>query len=138
MDQGRRSPLILGTSAWVRRIQKTTRSKSSRFFSSGWRDLNPRPLDPQSSALPSCATTRFVIHDIVFKVSPEHSNNYTGLLTPAQARFTIFRKNLKNLFLTDFLADFPYRIQRAGAKPNKSQPSKGPAQQHGIKQTPRY
>ena len=58
MDQGRRSPLILGTSAWVRRIQKTTRSKSSRFFSSGWRDLNPRPLDPQSSALPSCATAR--------------------------------------------------------------------------------
>ena len=27
-------------------------------FSSGWRDLNPRPLDPQSSALPSCATAR--------------------------------------------------------------------------------
>ena len=25
---------------------------------SGWRDLNPRPLDPQSSALPSCATAR--------------------------------------------------------------------------------
>ena len=25
---------------------------------SGWRDLNPRPLDPQSSALPSCATSR--------------------------------------------------------------------------------
>ena len=26
--------------------------------SSGWRDLNPRPLDPQSSALPTCATAR--------------------------------------------------------------------------------
>ncbi len=25
---------------------------------SGWRDLNPRPFDPQSNALPSCATTR--------------------------------------------------------------------------------
>ena len=25
---------------------------------SGWRDSNPRPLDPQSSALPSCATAR--------------------------------------------------------------------------------
>jgi hypothetical protein len=25
---------------------------------SGWRDLNSRPLDPQSSALPSCATAR--------------------------------------------------------------------------------
>ena len=27
-------------------------------FQSGWRDLNPRPLDPQSSALPNCATAR--------------------------------------------------------------------------------
>src|SRR5215208_3782688 len=26
---------------------------------SGWRDLNSRPLDPQSSALPSCATARW-------------------------------------------------------------------------------
>src|SRR5687768_17823970 len=25
---------------------------------SGWRDSNPRPLDPQSSALPGCATSR--------------------------------------------------------------------------------
>jgi hypothetical protein len=25
---------------------------------SGWRDSNPRPLDPQSSALPNCATAR--------------------------------------------------------------------------------
>ena len=31
---------------------------SSRRILSGWRDLNPRPLDPQSSALPSCATAR--------------------------------------------------------------------------------
>jgi hypothetical protein len=28
------------------------------FYRSGWRDLNSRPLDPQSSALPSCATAR--------------------------------------------------------------------------------
>ena len=27
---------------------------------SGRRDLNPRPLDPQSSALPGCATPRLV------------------------------------------------------------------------------
>jgi hypothetical protein len=26
---------------------------------SGWRDSNSRPLDPQSSALPSCATARW-------------------------------------------------------------------------------
>ena len=25
---------------------------------SGWPDLNRRPLDPQSSALPNCATSR--------------------------------------------------------------------------------
>jgi hypothetical protein len=25
---------------------------------SGWRDSNPRPLEPHSSALPSCATAR--------------------------------------------------------------------------------
>jgi hypothetical protein len=29
---------------------------------SGWRDLNSRPLDPQSSALPSCATARFLVN----------------------------------------------------------------------------
>ena len=28
---------------------------------SGWPDLNRRPLDPQSSALPSCATARYPI-----------------------------------------------------------------------------
>src|SRR5438876_5631348 len=26
---------------------------------SGWRDLNPRPLRPERSALPSCATPRY-------------------------------------------------------------------------------
>lgn len=34
---------------------------------SGWRDLNPRPLRPERSALPSCATARkprFMIHAI--------------------------------------------------------------------------
>lgn len=29
-----------------------------RFHQSGWRDLNPRPLRPERSALPSCATPR--------------------------------------------------------------------------------
>ncbi|GAU67826.1 hypothetical protein SSP35_05_03930 [Streptomyces sp. NBRC 110611] len=28
------------------------------FLQSGWRDLNPRPLRPERSALPSCATPR--------------------------------------------------------------------------------
>ena len=31
---------------------------TQRFVWSGWPDLNRRPLDPQSSALPSCATAR--------------------------------------------------------------------------------
>ena len=29
-----------------------------RLELSGWRDLNPRPLRPERSALPSCATAR--------------------------------------------------------------------------------
>jgi hypothetical protein len=28
------------------------------YILSGWRDLNPRPLAPKASALPSCATPR--------------------------------------------------------------------------------
>jgi hypothetical protein len=35
-----------------------TRSSVSRLTWSGWRDLNPRPLAPKASALPSCATPR--------------------------------------------------------------------------------
>ena len=57
-DQGPRSPPLPGAPTAVKRIYKTARNKFSRFLSSGWRDLNPRPLDPQSSALPSCATAR--------------------------------------------------------------------------------
>ena len=40
--------------------EKTEGAWAFRFSSkeSGWRDLNPRPFDPQSNALPSCATTR--------------------------------------------------------------------------------
>jgi hypothetical protein len=45
-------------------IMKPSRASSNiggltrQFTQSGWRDLNSRPLDPQSSALPSCATAR--------------------------------------------------------------------------------
>ena len=45
---------------------------------SGWRDSNPRPLRPERSALPSCATSRFVplgYHSILSEV------NEGGLLT---------------------------------------------------------
>ena len=34
--------------------------KTDPDYLSGWRDLNPRPLDPQSSALPNCATARLI------------------------------------------------------------------------------
>lgn len=33
--------------------------RSGRERQSGWRDLNPRPLAPKASALPSCATPRW-------------------------------------------------------------------------------
>ena len=33
-------------------------SSALRLTQSGWRDLNPRPLRPERSALPSCATPR--------------------------------------------------------------------------------
>jgi hypothetical protein len=38
---------------------------------SGRRDLNPRPLDPQSSALPSCATSRCwrAMHDSRYRLA---------------------------------------------------------------------
>src|SRR5438552_17608514 len=42
-------------------------SHLSRFYiTSGRRDLNPRPLEPHSSALPSCATARmgWIIHEV--------------------------------------------------------------------------
>ena len=35
-------------------------SFSALFFWSEWRDLNPRPLPPQGSALPNCATPRLL------------------------------------------------------------------------------
>ena len=38
--------------------QKPRNRSNSAAFRSGRRDLNPRPLDPQSSALPNCATAR--------------------------------------------------------------------------------
>ena len=40
------------------RTASLSQSLQTAFHQSGWRDLNPRPLVPQTSALPSCATTR--------------------------------------------------------------------------------
>src|SRR6266403_6000459 len=40
--------------------QETLTWRSPTFLESGRRDLNPRPLEPHSSALPSCATARLL------------------------------------------------------------------------------
>src|SRR5689334_4572740 len=40
---------------------KSTISMSRGKNWSGWRDSNPRPPDPQSGALPGCATSRYVV-----------------------------------------------------------------------------
>jgi hypothetical protein len=45
-------------SHWIRRETKD----------SGWRDSNPRPLEPHSSALPSCATARLRQWRIMFHI----------------------------------------------------------------------
>src|SRR5262245_37877060 len=47
---------------------------------SGWRDLNPRPLRPERSALPSCATPRGV---------PGNTNRRAGADKPGLSRFGI-------------------------------------------------
>src|SRR5215203_7295275 len=46
------------TEAWNRRCDGGQTYSDKVIRLSGWRDLNSRPLDPQSSALPSCATAR--------------------------------------------------------------------------------
>ena len=59
LRQHRRSPLCRSRNL-APADDSPPRTHSDQHFSywSGWRDLNPRPLDPQSSALPNCATAR--------------------------------------------------------------------------------
>ena len=45
-----------GSSPAPSKTKKTAAQKSNCLLWSEWQDLNLRPLDPQSSALPSCAT----------------------------------------------------------------------------------
>lgn len=40
-------------------LRRLTRHRISQL--SGWGDLNPRPLRPERSALPTCATSRFLL-----------------------------------------------------------------------------
>src|SRR5215510_10138901 len=55
---------------------KTATLKERRYScKSGRRDLNPRPLEPHSSALPSCATARFgANYSPIANKSPETGN----------------------------------------------------------------
>ena len=63
------------TDAWLRfRNRPLTRSETP----SGCQDLNLRPPDPQSGALPSCATSRYSLFGR--KQSLPH-------LTPSQVRY---------------------------------------------------
>ena len=49
-------------------VQSPTRFKVNRYWS-GREDLNLRPLEPHSSALPDCATPRRS-----FRITPSHGN----------------------------------------------------------------
>src|SRR5690625_670740 len=58
-------------------------------FMSGWRDLNPRPLRPERSALPGCATPRGHAGNIALSgqsgnISRRTSRNHTRLILPSQ------------------------------------------------------
>src|SRR5437660_7104592 len=48
---------------------------------SGRRDLNPRPLEPHSSALPSCATARFVANCPLIATKAPELKVYRSRLT---------------------------------------------------------
>lgn len=50
--------LAPGAGRYLARWQVLTRSERAEIMLSGWRDSNSRPPDPQSGALPGCATAR--------------------------------------------------------------------------------
>src|SRR5690625_5986580 len=61
---------------------------------SGWRDLNPRPLRPERSALPGCATPRGHAGNIALSgqsgnISRRTSRNHTRLIL--QSQFEVVR-----------------------------------------------
>lgn len=51
-------PVRPAGSAREPRVERRCPGRPGRERQSGWRDLNPRPLAPKASALPSCATPR--------------------------------------------------------------------------------
>lgn len=61
------------------------------FSWSEWRDLNSRPLDPQSSALPNCATTRCA-RPVALASFPNSVDYLNGNLPALQEEIYIFFK----------------------------------------------
>ena len=70
---------------WAGSPWRETGPLTWRFVVSGWRDLNSRPLRPERSALPSCATPRAVLGNLadscrhVTRVSQPHVVNLDRL-----------------------------------------------------------
>ena len=56
----------------IKRKRKST--DHSAFSRSGWRDSNPRPLRPERSALPNCATSR--LHWLLYHSAPENATTF--------------------------------------------------------------
>jgi hypothetical protein len=59
----------------------------NRKIWSGWRDSNPRPPDPQSGALPGCATSRSIQFFLRFalRAGPTFSSNASGAVRGVEA-----------------------------------------------------
>src|SRR5690606_31999656 len=59
---------------------------TSDLYWSGWRDLNPRPLRPERSALPSCATPRGMPSVIVADTRREGPGGYPVTVVRGERR----------------------------------------------------
>ena len=82
-------------SPFVRLAEKTEKPETFRFrafYWSEWRDLNSRPLDPQSSALPTA------LHPVILFVAVPYRSQlcYISMASnKMQAFFLIFLKNFE-------------------------------------------
>ena len=80
----RRSSLVLYFCCCLRLRRAGRHRRGAQKHWSGWRDLNPRPLRPERSALPSCATPRCPgsgaqsNRDSIAEGSPTHVNDGSG------------------------------------------------------------
>ena len=81
-DRNRRQPTGLPPPKSCLRNTKTKQKPPARgryFALSGCQDLNLRPLDPQSSALPSCATARGLCLSAPVNLSANDSRAFHGV-----------------------------------------------------------